>query len=159
MASPGSPESIRLISSFRHPQRLEGKRREIELIGQISHDVMRASHFNREYKSHIARPTGARCATAAGRGAGKCWPMSKTRTARQADERWLHESSFSLLFCLRFALREMVPTGALLTEHMRSRPEVAWRQFPERLEAFLTRHTRLLHKLSRFITTNVAWLR
>ncbi len=29
------------ISSFRHPQRLGGKRREIELIGQISHDVMR----------------------------------------------------------------------------------------------------------------------
>ncbi len=85
--------------------------------------------------------------------------MSKTRTALQADERRLHESSFSLPFCLRIALREMVPTGALLTEHMRSRPEVAWRQFPERLEAILTRHTRLLHKLSRFITTNVAWLR
>src|SRR5438270_423288 len=32
-------------------------------------------------------------------------------------------------------------------------------KFPERLEAFLTHHTRLLHKLSRFITTNVAWLR
>ena len=53
----------------------------------------------------------------------------------------------------------MVPTGALMTERMRSRPEVAWRQFPERLEAFLTYHTRLLHKLSRFITMNVAWLR
>jgi hypothetical protein len=38
-----------------------------------------ASHFNREYKSQIARPTHARCATAAGRGAGSRFPMSKTR--------------------------------------------------------------------------------
>jgi AraC-like DNA-binding protein len=36
-----------------------------------------ASHFNREYKSHVARPTHARCATAAGRSSGKRWPISE----------------------------------------------------------------------------------
>jgi AraC-like DNA-binding protein len=51
-----------------------------------------ASHFNREYKSQIARPTDARRATAAGRDAGKRWPMRRTRTALQADERWFHAS-------------------------------------------------------------------
>jgi AraC-like DNA-binding protein len=40
-----------------------------------------ASHFNREYKSHVARPPDARRATAAGRSSGKRWPMSKTSTA------------------------------------------------------------------------------
>jgi AraC-like DNA-binding protein len=51
-----------------------------------------ASHFNREYKSHIARSTDARRATAAGRGAGSSFPMRKTRTALQADERFLRAS-------------------------------------------------------------------
>jgi AraC-like DNA-binding protein len=46
-----------------------------------------ASHFNREYKSHVARPTHARHATAAGSGAGSGWPMS------QRDYRWLALSS------------------------------------------------------------------
>jgi AraC-like DNA-binding protein len=44
-----------------------------------------ASHFNREYKSHVARPTDARRATAAGRSSGKRWPMSKTRTALKEE--------------------------------------------------------------------------
>jgi AraC-like DNA-binding protein len=51
-----------------------------------------ASHFNREYKSHVARPPDARHAPAAGSGAGKRWPIRKTRTALQADERALHAS-------------------------------------------------------------------
>jgi hypothetical protein len=38
------------------------------------------------------RSADARRATAAGRGAGSRWPMRKTRTALQADERVLHES-------------------------------------------------------------------
>jgi hypothetical protein len=45
MASPGSPESIGLLSSFRHPERLGGKRGKIELIGQISHDGMRRQKY------------------------------------------------------------------------------------------------------------------
>jgi hypothetical protein len=36
-----------------------------------------ASHFNREYKSQIARPTDARCATAAGRGPRFPSPISQ----------------------------------------------------------------------------------
>lgn len=48
-----------------------------------------ASHFNREYKSQIARATHARRATAAGRRAGKCCPMSKTSTALQTEESFI----------------------------------------------------------------------
>jgi AraC-like DNA-binding protein len=40
-----------------------------------------ASHFNREYKSHIAPPTYARRATVAGSRHGKRRSLRKTRTA------------------------------------------------------------------------------
>jgi AraC-like DNA-binding protein len=63
-----------------------------------------ASHFNREYKSQIARPTNARRATAAGRGSGKHWPMRKTRTALQADERFLGKKYGRRL--LNFSVRD-----------------------------------------------------
>src|SRR5207248_2204900 len=43
----------------------------------------------------LQRPPYARRATPAGRGAGSRFPMRKTRTALQADERWLQEVSFA----------------------------------------------------------------
>jgi AraC-like DNA-binding protein len=46
-----------------------------------------ASHFNREYKSHVARPTHARRAAAAARGSGKGWPMSQRDVHLTRDER------------------------------------------------------------------------
>ncbi len=39
--------------------------------------------------------------------------MKKTRTALQADERWLHESSFSLSFCLTVLVYQLVRPAAL----------------------------------------------
>ncbi len=38
--------------------------------------------------------------------------MRKTRTALQADERWLHESSFSLSFCLTVLVYQPVRLAA-----------------------------------------------
>ncbi len=39
--------------------------------------------------------------------------MSKTRTALLADERWLHESWFSLSFCLTVLVYQPVRLAAL----------------------------------------------
>jgi hypothetical protein len=43
---------------------------------------------------------------------GMCWPMSKTRTALQADERAFQESSFSLSFCLTLLVHQRVRLAA-----------------------------------------------
>ena len=40
--------------------------------------------------------------------------MKKTRTALQADDRWLHESSFSLSFYLMVLVEQPVRLAALL---------------------------------------------
>ncbi len=44
--------------------------------------------------------------------------MRKTRTALQADERWLQESSFSLSFCLTVLLYQPVRLAALERQYL-----------------------------------------
>jgi AraC-like DNA-binding protein len=48
-----------------------------------------ASHFNREYKSHIARPPDARRATATGRGSGKRWPILNALLNTASGATWV----------------------------------------------------------------------
>ncbi len=49
--------------------------------------------------------------------------MSKTRTALQADERLLHESSFCLSFCLTVLVSQPVRLAALERQYPDDRDE------------------------------------
>src|SRR6266567_3860502 len=70
---------------------------------------------------------------------GMCRPMRKTRTALQADDRLLHESSFSLSFCLTVLASQPVRLTALERRYLvhRSRIHVERASFQNQASAKL----------------------
>ena len=109
-AAPGGPPS----DAGRRPRR--GK------CG-LSRGLPRRLPLQSGVQKPLRRPTHARRATTAGSRQGKRWPMRKTRTALQADERSLHDSSFSLSFCLTVLVSQPARLAALERRYLDDRDE------------------------------------